>query len=480
MESIWSKQTQFQKHEELKEDITASVAIIGAGISGILTAYFLQKQGIDCVLLERGQVCGGQTKNTTAKITVQHADIYHKLIKTVGIEKAKEYYFYNKRAIDDFKRVIDEENIDCDFQVLPSVLYSTENKQLIEDEAKAAKSLGIDCEIKYDSELPFEIASSLVFQNQAQFDPLKFLKPISEKLKIYENTNVLKIENNTLITEHARVRADKLVFSSHYPFVNFPGLYFIKMHQERSYVIVLEKAQKLSAMYYGADPGGLSLRCADDKLLLGGSAHRCGKNTDGGKYDALEKEAAKLWKNSKVTAKWSAQDCITGDGIPYIGRFSRGIENWFIQTGYNKWGMTSSMAAARLTAQSIERKDELITVFSPSRKLNLPIVKQVLTETGEAIKGLSQKFCFSCFEKDELQNGEAAVCDIDGEKTGVYKDENGKFHMVSVRCPHLGCELKWNPDEKSWDCPCHGSRFTFDGKLICEPSQTDLDGGTSE
>ncbi|MCM1365591.1 MAG: FAD-dependent oxidoreductase, partial [Ruminococcus sp.] len=420
-------------------------------------------------------ICGGQTKNTTAKITFQHADIYSSLIKTVGKNMAKEYYLYNKKAIEDFENIINRENISCSFERLPAAIYSCENNSLIETEARAADILGIENEVRKTSALPFEIKSSLIFPNQAQFDPLKFLKPLSEKLNIFENTPVMRIENNTVLTDRARIKADKIVFSCHYPFVNFPGLYFMRMHQERSYVVALEKAQSLDAMYYSVDKNGLSLRCAENKLLLGGGSHRTGKNEDGGKYLILENKAHELWHDCEVTAKWSAQDCITGDKIPFIGKFSKGKENWYIQTGYNKWGMTSSMVAAKLTAESIISNSSKITVFFPSRKVNMPSVKETLTDAAESIKGICERFCFSCDEIDDIQNGHAAICDIDGERKGVYKDELGELHIVSTRCPHLGCELKWNTDEKTWDCPCHGSRFSIDGELITEPAQIGLD-----
>ena len=475
MESIWSKETKFPNRPQLEGNIYSPVAIIGAGIAGILTAYFLKNEGINCVILERGQACIGQTKNTTAKITAQHGAIYSKLIKTVGEKKAAEYHKLNKQAINDFESIIKHENISCDFERLPSAIYSMADDKIIREEAKAAATLGIEHEIKSDCSLPFSVALSLVFPNQAQFDPLKFLKPLCEGLTIFENTNVLSVHDNIITTDCGTVKADKIAFSSHYPFINFPGLYFMRMHQERSYVLALKNAQKLDMMYYGIDPNSFSFRPAGDLLLFGGRSHRTGKNQQRLKYAMLETEAKKLWHDCEVYAKWSAQDCISGDGIPFIGNFSKGKKDWFVQTGFNKWGMTSSMAAARLTAQSIAKRESQITVFSPSRKLNLPTVKEILINTAEAAKGLTEKFCFATDDVEDIENGSCAVCDIDGEKKGVYKDEAGKLHIVSLRCPHLGCELKWNGDEKSWDCPCHGSRFDINGKLICEPAQTDIE-----
>lgn len=475
MNSIWNETVHFEKRPELKKEIHTDVLIIGAGITGILCGYLLKKSGVNCVILEANRICGGQTKNTTAKITAQHSDIYHKLIKSLGTQKTKEYFRYNSEAINLFEKIAQSENISCRFERLPSYLYCTEENEKLEKEKRAYNELGIKHIITSETELPLKIQSAIKLENQAQFSPLEFLQPLSEKLEIYENTPVLKIERNTAFTRRARVTAEKIVFACHFPFVNFPGLYFARMHQERSYVISLENVPTLSAMYYGIDSDGLSFRSFENMILLGGGSHRTGKNDAGGKYDMLKENAKKLWANSKVVSLWSAQDCITGDGVPYIGQFSKRNRNFYVATGFNKWGMSSSAVAAQIISNSIVTGKNEKTVFSPQRSINFDILCEIFKDTAEAIKSISLSHLSFTGENPELlKSDKGAVCSCGKEKCGIYKDENGKEHKVSARCPHLGCELHFNGDDKTWECPCHGSRFSADGKILDEPAQKDI------
>ncbi len=475
MNSIWNETVHFEKRNQLCKDTNTDVLIIGAGITGILCGYMLEKNGVKCKVLEAGKICGGQTKNTTAKITAQHADIYHRLIKSVGTEKAKEYFLYNNGAIDTIEKIIKEENISCHFERLPSYLYCTNEKEKIEKEAAAYNELGIKHEITKETDLPFEVESALKIENQAQFSPLEFLLPISNKLEIYENTPVTKIEKNLVFTRRARVTADKIIFACHFPFVNFPGLYFAKMHQERSYVIAVDNVEQLSGMYYGLDKDGLSFRSFSNILLLGGGSHRTGKNEDGGKYEMLKEKAHKFWKNAKVISHWSAQDCITGDGIPYIGQFSRKNKNIFVATGFNKWGMTSSAVCAQIISKSIVTGKNEETVFSPMRNVNFEVLGEIIKDSAQALKSISSQFItFTGKNPNKLEKDSAAVCALDGKKKAIYKDENAKEHIITSRCPHLGCEMKWNADDKTWECPCHGSRFSVDGNVLNEPAQKDI------
>lgn len=476
MESIWSKEVNFRQRESLKEDIFTDVLIIGAGISGILTGYLLNKAGIDCVIAERGRICCGQTKNTTAKITAQHADIYHRILKTLGEEKAKTFYEYNRRAIDGFEDIINEEKIDCDFKRLSSFLYSENDGGKIEYEYEAARLLGIDCRLVKETKLPFKTAAALEFMNQAQFNPLKFLKPLSEKLKIYENTGITEIDGCTAFTDGARISADKIVFACHFPFVNFPGYYFLKMHQDRSYVLAVKNAPDLDGLYYSADENGLSFRNSGELLLIGGGSHRTGDNRDGGKYETLLKKAKKLFPECEEAARWSAQDCITGDGLPYIGPYSKDRESWLVQTGYCKWGMTRSMTAARLVCRDIAEGKSTKTIFCPSRDASFEAAKEIIADTAFAVKGLAgENLPFFRDSEKKIPDGSGASCEKNGESAAVYKDKSGKETVLCSKCPHLGCRVEFNKDETAWECPCHGSRFDKDGNLLTGPAQKNLD-----
>ncbi|NLL75834.1 MAG: FAD-dependent oxidoreductase [Clostridiales bacterium] len=446
MESIWTMTADIQKRESLKEDITTDTAVIGGGMAGLLIASFLQKKGIQAVVLEAARIGSGQTKNTTAKISLQHGLIYHKLIEEAGEKKAKLYAEANRRAIAEYRNIINQKQISCEFRECSAYLYSLEETEPLKKEEEAAKSLGICAELTTKTELPFEVLSALKFYDQAVFHPLLFLKRIAEDLTIYEDTKVLTVERteeeNKVVTNHGVVRAKNVVFAAHYPFINVPGYYFLRMHQERSYVIALTNTKQMDNIYYGIDKEGLSFRKSGDYLLLGGGNHRTGENTGGGKYQKLYMAAEKWFPGCKEITRFSAQDCMPLDNIPYIGQFSTSTPDWYVATGFKKWGMTSSMVSAMIISDLILKgKSPYEEVFGPQR-FDLQASAANLAEEGtQSVKGLSK---------------------------GVFS--------TTPKCTHMGCALEWNPDEVSWDCPCHGSRFSSDGKVIDNPAIEDLSG----
>lgn len=477
MESIWSQTTTMEKREPLSQDVTAEAAVIGGGMAGILTAYFLQRKGIETVVLEGARMGSGQTRHTTAKISSQHNLIYDKLIRQVGQEKASQYAHANQQAIRDYERIIGEEHIECEFELLPACLYSTRQEDLLKREAEAAVNLGIDAHFLTQSALPFPVKGVLQFPRQAQFHPLKFLRAISQHLTVYENTYVKTVEDDRIITDQGTVKARHIVFATHFPFLNIPGYYFMRMHQERSYVLALENAQQLPAMYLGIDSDGLSFRNRGKLMLLGGGSHRTGENSKGGKYQKLLNAADSYWPGSRETARWSAQDCMSLDQIPFIGAYSSSTPSWYVATGFGKWGMTGSMTAARLLSQQIAGEESPdAEVFSPQRLDLSASAKNLAKDSLQAAKGLTRRiFEQPTAQMDALPSGHGGIVEVNGEKTGVFKDETGQIFAVSVRCPHMGCQLEWNPDERSWDCPCHGSRFDYRGALLDNPAQTPLD-----
>lgn len=484
MESIWSKTSHLQKFPALQGDLTTEAAVIGGGLAGILIAFFLRQHNVNTIVLEADKIGSGQTQNTTAKITSQHNVIYSKLIKDFGEDKARQYAQANQQAIEEYRRIIQGQNIDCFFKECPSYLYSQspEDIQMLEQETDAASRLGIHAEFTTQTELPFSVAGAVKFYGQAQFHPLDFLQSISESLNIFENTKVITVEDNRILTEHGTVTAKHIIFASHFPFLNMPGFYFARMHQERSYVLALEKAAELEGMYLGVDTEALSFRSFHDTLLLGGGGHRTGENSAGGKYSFLREKSAQFYPQSKEITQWSAQDCMTLDSVPYIGQFASSTPNWYVATGFGKWGMTSSMVAAMLISGKIAGIDYLYgEIFSPLRFTPAPSAKTFLTEAGQAIKGLSKQV-FSLPQENvaALPAGHGGVVEYNDKKIGVYKDEQENIFAVSIRCPHLGCQLEWNPDEKSWDCPCHGSRFDYKGNLLNNPAQVNLEVITNE
>ena len=430
MISIWSDSVEFPSFEQLKKDIKTDVLIIGGGITGILCAYMLKQTGIDYVLVEADTLCSGITKNTTAKISIQHGLIYHKLVKRFGLEKARMYLDANEAALQEYHKLC--KNIVCHFEVKDSFVYSRNSLSKLEKELHALNQLGFTADYVNNLPLPLSNKGAVKFENQAQFHPLEFLAEISKGLSIYEHTKVRELMPNTAMTEYGRITAQNIIITTHFPFLNKHGSYFLKMYQNRSYVIAYENAVDVKGMYVDEADNGFSFRNYNDLLLIGGGDHRTGKK--GGNWKEISEFATAHYSNGQARYYWATQDCITLDEVPYIGSYSKKTENLYVTTGFNKWGITSAMVAAMVLRDFITKKEcSYAPVFSPSRTM---LRTQLFINAFEATTNL--------------------------------------LTPTTKRCPHLGCALKWNSQERSWDCPCHGSRFTEKGELIDNPATDDL------
>lgn len=429
--SVWTDSAELPQFETLDGDRKTDVLIIGGGLCGLLCAYRLQQAGVDYILVEANRIASGITKNTTAKITYLHGLIYAKLIKSVGSEKARMYLEANKMALSEYEKLC--QDIDCDFEKRSAYTYSMTDRQKIEDEVRALNSLGINAEFIEKSELPFKTAGMVRVDNQAQFNPLKFTAEISKGLNIYEKTFIRDITPHTAVTGRGKIMANKIIVATHFPFINKHGSYFMKLYQHRSYVAAFENAQEISGMYVDEADKGMSFRSYKNLLFIGGGGHRTGKQ--GGNWEEIYSFAEKYYPQAQAELKysWAAQDCMSLDKIPYIGHYSKRTPDLYVASGFNKWGMTSSMAAAIILTDMITgKKNEYAEVFNPSRSMLKP---QLAINVGESTVNLL---------------------------TPTLK-----------RCPHMGCALKWNKAEHTWDCPCHGSRFEENGDLIDNPSTDD-------
>lgn len=430
MESVWNSGVKAISFNPLKGDIKTDVLIIGGGMCGLLCAHMLKKAGVDCAVVEADKICNGITKYTTAKITFQHGLIYNKIINKYGLEKAELYYKSQKEALDIFGELSGK--IDCDFEECDSFVYSINDRSVIEKEVEALNKIGCEAEFCSETELPFSVAGAVKIEKQAKFHPLKFIYNIARQLPIYENTQVLEIKNNTAITNRGRIKANKIIVATHFPFINKHGAFFLKMYQHRSYVIALKNKIPLHGMYVDEQMSGLSFRSYKDVLLLGGGGHRTGGK--GGNWTELERIIKEYHPDSKEICRWATQDCITLDSIPYIGEYSKSTSDLYVATGFNKWGMTSSMVAAKLLTDLIcGKQNEYAELYSPSRTVMHP---QLAVNIFESTKGL--------------------------------------ITPTVPRCPHMGCALKYNKQEHSWDCSCHGSRFEENGKLINNPATKNM------
>jgi glycine/D-amino acid oxidase-like deaminating enzyme len=369
------------------------------------------------------------TRNTTAKITSQHGLIYKQLLRRFGAEPARLYFDANQDALAQYQAL--SQQIDCDFEMRDSYVYSTNDARSIQKEVAALNRLGADATFSGVSALPFSVAGAVRVTDQAQFHPLKFLYTIARDLPIFEETKVLELKPNKAVTRHGEISYKKLIMATHFPILNKHGLFPLKLYQHRSYVLAIEGADAPDEMYVDACDTGLSLRTWGDLLLLGGGGHRTGKS--GGCWQELEEFAERHYKNATIVRRWATQDCMTLDGIPYIGQYAKSTPDLFVATGFNKWGMTNAMVASDLLCDLVRGKQNPLTeLFSPSRSLLRP---QLAVNACESIVGL--------------------------------------LTPTAPRCPHLGCALKYNRAEHSWDCPCHGSRFTEEGELINNPATDD-------
>lgn len=476
MKSIWTLDSDLPTFKPLDSDIKTSVCVIGGGITGLLTTYLLAKQNVDCVLIEANTIASSVTSNTSAKVTCQHGLIYDNVINKFSLEKAQQYAKANLNALNMYDRIVSQNNIDCDFERTPTYLYTTEDNDLLNKEYFAMEKVGLGGGLTAKTTLPFEVKLALKMDNQAQFNPLAFLSSISQDLPIYENTKALEVDQNTVITTGGKITADQIIVTTHFPFINAPGYYFARMHQERSYVTALKDAGTLDGAYLGIDDIGYSFRTYKDMIVFGGCGHRTGENQKGSNYEKLTNKAQEFYPNHKQVCSWSTQDCMTHDGVPYIGNYSSSVDNLYVATGFNKWGMTSSMAAAMILSDMILEKDnDCSEVFSPQRVSIMASAKELAKDGAKTVTALiKQNLTIPSSKLTDLKAGHGGIVEHEGQKLGVYKKSEHHIYVVTTKCPHLGCELAWNPDDLSWDCPCHGSRFDYEGYILNNPSQKGL------
>lgn len=445
MKSIWEMTEEISARECLNGNKKVDVAVIGAGMTGILTAWFLKQKGARVLVLEGSRIGMGATAHTTAKVTSSHNLIYDKLIRRFGVETARKYGELQEMAIEAYASLIREEKIVCRWERRPSYIYTRKTPQLLEQEARAAARLGLPVQLTDRTELPFSVKAALRYGDQAQFHPLAFLKGIARELAVCEDTWVRGVKGRQVFTDRGTVIADQIVIATHYPFLNAPGYYFLREYQKKSYLLALKQAQKIEGMYIGAGTEGYSFRPFGELLLFGGEGSRTGKNTDG--LPKLKDAARKLYPRSRVVCGWVNQDGMTMDGLPYVGKYSAKIPNLYTATGYGKWGMSNSMAAALLLSKELSGETwDYSGIFSPQRKTVPAAWPEYLIHGWESAVNLSMG--------------------LFRPAVGKTADGPGK----DLKCSHLGCRLTWNEQEKVYECPCHGSKFDRNGRRIAGPA----------
>lgn len=427
-ESLWTQTAQVPDFPELEQDETTDVLIVGAGMTGILCAYFLQKAGVPCLICEAAKVGSRTSAGTTAVISAQH-DLYFRYVKKFGREKAGLYLRANLEAVEKYRELCGD--ICCDFETCSSFFYTTQEDPQFQKEVLTLKEFGVPARLHRHISIPGDIYAAVEFPGQAQFHPLKFIAALSAGMQIRQGTQIVRIEKNAAYTKTHRIRAKKILIAAHYPFLGLHGLYPLKLYQKRFYVLALENAAHYEGNYAQDREDGLYFRNYRDLLLVGGGDHRTGKS--GSAYTAVCDFVRQHYPNAVERFSWSAQDCMSLDGIAYIGAYSRGLKDVYVATGYNEWGMTNAMTAARLLCDAVlERPNPYTALFSPNRSM---LTSQLFSNIG------------------------ITLCDY--------------LLPTTKRCPHMGCALRWNSSEHSWDCPCHGSRFSPDGSILDNPATRD-------
>lgn len=484
----WIATSPQAEYPQLDHDISVDVAIVGGGIVGVTAAYLLTEQGCRVAVIDADRILHGTTGHTTAKITSQHGLIYANIRNQYGEDLARQYAEANETAVHMIANMTEEKNIDCDFSWRPAYVFTHDDQyiQQIEDEASVATDLGIKAEVVDEIPLPFEVKAALRFDNQAQFHPLKYLSALVRETTdrgglIFEKTPVVNLEgngSNTVITRDGKkVKADKVIIATHFPFFDGGGLYFTRIYQEKSYIVAAEIEEAFpEGTFITAEDPGRSLRSQNDGnrelVLFAGEHHKTGHGVNTNvHYQNLTDYANQNFTVKQVAYRWSTQDCTTIDKIPYTGHLTARSPHIYVATGFGKWGMSNGTASAMILKDLIVHGDNpWAQVYNPSRSHSLSAIKSFIIQNADVAKSFIQGKMEPMKDHEEIPVGEARIVEIEGQKAGVFRDEADVLHLVDITCTHLGCELEWNDAERTWDCPCHGSRFSVDGDVVEGPA----------
>ncbi|WP_243292487.1 FAD-dependent oxidoreductase [Bacillus sp. FJAT-47783] len=491
-EPIWKEDVTLPTFPTLDGDVNVDVTIIGAGITGVTTAYLLSQEGLNVALLDAGTVLNGTTSHTTAKVTIQHGLIYDELIQHVGLEKTKEYVKANEHAMKWMEQWISEKQVDCGWTNEDAFVYTNEHAKLdaLKKELKAYEKLQINGGFLTTMPLQIDHLGALVIRNQGQFHPLKYLLAMIHELRqsgahINENTVAVNIEEGQKVKvktkDNQTIVSDHVVIASHFP-MYWKGLYFARMYAERAYVVAAKMKEPYpGGMYISAEEPKRSLRKTtyngEEVVLITGENHKTGQGIDTMQhYHNLEAFAEKTFQIENYVTRWSTQDLITTDKLPYIGRATKNLKNIYVATGFHKWGMTNGTAAAHLIKDLILQKENpYAEVVTPTRFHSDPDFKQLFIQNFDVAKYfVTGKMSLPTKKTSDLQKDEGAVVQLGGERKGAYKCPKGEIHIVDTTCTHLGCELAWNSGDRTWDCPCHGSRFSYKGQVVEGPAERPL------
>jgi glycine/D-amino acid oxidase-like deaminating enzyme/nitrite reductase/ring-hydroxylating ferredoxin subunit len=484
--SLWMATSQSPDQPVLHGDTTVEALVVGAGITGLTAARLLLEHDVTVAVIDSGPVCAGVTGFTTAKVTALQSTIYSELSKKWGVGVAAAYGEANVEGLEMIRRRVLEEKIDCDFAPAPAFTYATSKvgSRRVEAEVEAAQRAGLPVKLTAESDLPFPIEAAARLDGQARFHPRRYCLALMRGIlanggAVFERTRALDLDptSGRVATDRGSIRADMVFVASHVPFLD-KGLYPARMSTSRSYAIAFRSPQPLEGMHISVDEPVRSLRATGDGYtIVGGEGHPSGDPVDTKEcYRALESWAREQLGAVPAEYRWSAQDYRSADGLPFVGPLGSS-GRVFLATGYAKWGMTNgTISAAIMTDLALGRANPWAEVFDSGRVALRQAAPALMENTGRTLANLvARKLPHpSLPDVADLSPGEGGVVSVGRHRAAAFRDEDGVVHAVSAACTHLGCQVQFNPAERTWDCPCHGSRFGLDGKVLHGPAVDDL------
>jgi glycine/D-amino acid oxidase-like deaminating enzyme/nitrite reductase/ring-hydroxylating ferredoxin subunit len=478
--SLWLETTEPRtEHPPLDGDTHVDVAVVGAGITGMTAALQLARAGRTVAVVDQHVIGGGTTGHSTAKVTSQHGRAYHLLRLAHGRDAARRY----GQAMEWAKEHIAAQGVECGFRRRAAYLYGSASWQrpLLEREAEAAGQAGLPAQFVETTPLPFDVHGAVRFDDQAEFDPRAYVLGLARQLeeaggKIYERTRAKQVHEGEpcrVETDRGTLVADDVVVATLMPFLDRGG-FFARAYANRSYVVTARIAgQPPDGMFINAGSPTRSLRAHGDLLLVGGEGHHVGSGkAQPERYEALIEFARRHWDVRSIEHRWSSQDYSPDDLIPYAGRLHLRSRHVYVATGLKKWGITAGTVAAAIMADAIlERENDWASLFSSTRVRFQEAPRFLLENTRVGVHFVADRLKQRGTRPiEELAPGEGAIVSAGGEKVAGYRDDEGNLHAVSSRCTHLGCQVVWNAAERTWDCPCHASRFDVDGDVLNGPA----------